>query len=78
MNYPFNGSIVKLVDGEESRFATVIGQKQVNMQTWLLLKDQSEEFGYCFKATKVEWNGSQFIYDCQKHETFLSDLRGMV
>ncbi|WP_088834372.1 hypothetical protein [Paenibacillus tyrfis] len=70
------GKKIKVVDGEQFRTAKAYDRKDIGTSVWFMCIDQDGEFGYAFDEKTIEWTGSYFVYDCQKHNTPLSMITG--
>jgi hypothetical protein len=71
------GNKVTVVDGEQMRRAKAFDRKALETSVWFICIDQDGEFGYAFDLKTIEWSGTQFIYDCKKHNTPLSKITGI-
>ncbi|BFH18311.1 hypothetical protein J6TS7_32350 [Paenibacillus dendritiformis] len=68
------GNKVKIVDGLQSRGAKAYETKDLDTSIWYLCIDQTGKFGYAFDKNTIEWDGTEFVYDCKKWNTPLKTI----
>jgi hypothetical protein len=68
------GCKIQVVDGQQRRTAKAYDKKDTGTSVWYLCVDEGGEWGYAFDEATIKWTDEAFIYDCQEHNTPLSEI----